>query len=63
MTDSGQKKSFGGSTMLNRRDLLKHAGMRLATGLASQRALALDTVTLPFDNGERPLCDTRRSAR
>ena len=42
--------------MLDRRELLKRAGMAaLATGLASHRALALDTVTLPFDNGERPL--------
>src|SRR3954462_4000547 len=42
--------------MLDRRELLKRAGMAaLVTGLGSQRAFALDTVTLPFDNGERPL--------
>src|ERR1700744_5737599 len=41
--------------MLDRRDLMRRAGMAaLATGFASTRALA-DTVTLPFDNGERPL--------
>ena len=35
---------------------MKRAGMAaLATGLGSARAFALDTVTLPFDNGERPL--------
>ena len=42
--------------MLDRRELMKRAGMAaLATGLGSSRALALDSVTLPFDNGERPL--------
>ncbi len=46
--------------MLDRRELMKRAGMAaLLTGLgsqlSSQRAFALDTVTLPFDNGERPL--------
>ncbi|HLZ03150.1 MAG TPA: molybdopterin-dependent oxidoreductase [Bradyrhizobium sp.] len=42
--------------MLDRRELMKRAGMAaLATGFASTRALALDTVTLPFENGERPL--------
>ncbi|HKU05764.1 MAG TPA: molybdopterin-dependent oxidoreductase [Bradyrhizobium sp.] len=41
--------------MLDRRELMKRAGVAaLATGFASTRALA-DTVTLPFDNGERPL--------
>jgi DMSO/TMAO reductase YedYZ molybdopterin-dependent catalytic subunit len=35
---------------------MKRAGMvALATGFGSFRALALDTVTLPFENGERPL--------
>jgi sulfite dehydrogenase len=35
---------------------MKGAGLAvLATGLAPARALALDTVTLPFENGERPL--------
>ena len=42
--------------MLDRRELMKRAGMAaLATGFGSTRAFALDTVTLPFDNGERPL--------
>src|ERR1700732_4462470 len=42
--------------MLDRRQVMKRAGMAaLATGFGSLKALALDTVTLPFDNGERPL--------
>jgi DMSO/TMAO reductase YedYZ molybdopterin-dependent catalytic subunit len=45
--------------MLDRREMMKRAGMAaLATGFSSAgfgKALALDTVTLPFDNGERPL--------
>ncbi|MCA6101319.1 SorA family sulfite dehydrogenase catalytic subunit [Bradyrhizobium australafricanum] len=42
--------------MLDRRDLMKRAGLAaLVTGLGSRGALALDTVTLPFGNGERPL--------
>src|ERR1700712_2691553 len=42
--------------MLDRREMMKRAGMvALATGLGSFKALALDTVTLPFENGERPL--------
>ena len=42
--------------MLDRRELMKRAGITaLVTGLGSPRAFALDTVTLPFDNGERPL--------
>ena len=42
--------------MLDRRDLMKRAGLAaLVTGLGSRSAFALDTVTLPFDNGERPL--------
>jgi sulfite dehydrogenase (cytochrome) subunit A len=42
--------------MLDRRELMKRAGIAaLATGFGSARALALETVTLPFDNGERPL--------
>ncbi len=41
--------------MLDRRELLKRAGMAaLATGLGARGAFA-ETVTLPFDNGERPL--------
>jgi DMSO/TMAO reductase YedYZ molybdopterin-dependent catalytic subunit len=36
--------------------MMKRAGMAaLATGFGSIKALALDTVTLPFGNGERPL--------
>jgi len=52
------KKCFGGSPMLDRREMMKRAGMAAlgaATGLGSVKALALDTVTLPFDNGERLL--------
>jgi sulfite dehydrogenase (cytochrome) subunit A len=50
------KRSFGGSLMLDRRELMKRAGMAaLATGVTSGKAFALDTVTLPFGNGERPL--------
>ncbi|OLK90871.1 molybdopterin-dependent oxidoreductase, partial [Xanthomonas oryzae] len=42
--------------MLDRRDLMRRAGLAaLVTGQGSRGALALDTVTLPFDNGERPL--------
>jgi sulfite dehydrogenase len=42
--------------MLDRRQLMKQAGLAaVATGFGSFSALALDTVTLPFDNGERPL--------
>src|SRR5256886_8416470 len=41
--------------MLDRRELMMRAGTAvLVTGLGSARALALDSVTLPFDNGERP---------
>ena len=42
--------------MFDRRDLLKGAGLAtIAAALNSTKALALDTVTLPFANGERPL--------
>ena len=42
--------------MLDRRELMKRAGLAaLVTGLGSAKAFALDSVTLPFDNGERPL--------
>ena len=42
--------------MLDRRELMKRAGIAvLATGFGSLKALALDAVTLPFENGERPL--------
>jgi sulfite dehydrogenase (cytochrome) subunit A len=46
--------------MLDRRQMMKHVGGGLATlattaALGSAKAFALDTVTLPFDNGPRPL--------
>src|SRR5258705_11625408 len=42
--------------MLDRREMMTRAGMAaLAAGFGSAKAFALDTVTLPFDNGERPL--------
>src|SRR3982074_1988263 len=42
--------------MLDRREIMKRAGVvALATGFGSFKAFAVDTVTLPFDNGERPL--------
>ncbi len=42
--------------MLDRREMMKRAGMAaLATGFGSVRAFALDAVTLPIGNGERPL--------
>ncbi len=46
--------------MLDRRDLIRRAGLTALAGLgggslAPLRALAGDTATLPFGNGERPL--------
>src|SRR3954447_936969 len=42
--------------MLDRREMMKRAGLAaLATGVGSSRRLALQSTTLPFDNGERPL--------
>src|SRR5947209_18706300 len=44
--------------MFDRRELMKRAGLAAlgaAAGLNSIKAFALDTVKLPFDNGERPL--------
>jgi sulfite dehydrogenase len=42
--------------MIDRRELIKRAGMAaLVTGFSSPRAFALESVTLPFENGERPL--------
>jgi len=42
--------------MIDRREIMKRAGLAaLATSFGSATAFALDTVTLPFDNGERPL--------
>src|SRR4051794_24966516 len=51
-----QRKAPGGDWMFDRRDLLKGAGLAaVAATLKPTKALALDTVTLPFANGERPL--------
>src|SRR5580765_2349442 len=53
---ASQRKAPGGDDMFDRRDLLKGAGLAALAGtLNSTKALALDTVTLPFANGERPL--------
>ena len=53
---AGPKKMLRGETMIDRRDLLKGAGLTvLASSLGAPAARALDTVTLPFANGERPL--------
>jgi len=42
--------------MIDRREWIRRAGLAaLASGLAPVKALGLDRVTLPFDNGERPL--------
>jgi sulfite dehydrogenase len=43
--------------MLDRREMLKRisAGLTLSIGLTPFKALALDSATMPFDNGERPL--------
>ena len=43
--------------MLDRREMLKHigAGLTFSIGLTPFKALALDSVTMPFDSGERPL--------
>src|SRR5438445_2826769 len=56
MMTASQRKAPGGDHMFDRRDLLKGAGFAAtAAALNSTKALALDTVTLPFANGERPL--------
>src|SRR3982751_2864902 len=42
--------------MLDRRDMMKRAGVAaLATGFGSSKLLALQSTTLPIGNGERPL--------
>src|SRR6266853_5478591 len=46
--------------MLDRRNLIKRAGAGVlalgsGVGFGALEALALDTVTMPFENGERPL--------
>src|SRR3954468_10709734 len=50
----------GTSFMLDRRHLIKRAGAGVlalgsGVGLGTLEALALDTVTMPFENGVRPL--------
>src|SRR5579871_3540591 len=56
MTGIKRKKLRRKPEMLDRRELMKRAGMAaVATGFGSFKAFAGDTVTLPFDNGERPL--------
>ena len=53
---TGPTETLRGKYMLDRREWIKRAGMAaLVTGLGPRGALAFDTVTLPFDNGERPL--------
>ncbi|MBV8700248.1 MAG: molybdopterin-dependent oxidoreductase, partial [Bradyrhizobium sp.] len=41
--------------MLSRRDLIRQAGLAAAATTFGPLAALADTVTLPFDNGERPL--------
>ncbi|CCD88461.1 Sulfite:cytochrome c oxidoreductase subunit A [Bradyrhizobium sp. ORS 285] len=56
MMTSGENVHSGGSCMIDRRDLLKGAGLAALLGsFGASRALAEDIVTLPFANGERPL--------
>jgi sulfite dehydrogenase (cytochrome) subunit A len=57
MTSRGERAAERpGETMLDRRELLKRAGLAaIATGLGPSRAFALDWERLPFDNGKRPL--------
>jgi sulfite dehydrogenase len=55
---TGFDKTLRRKPMFDRREIIKRAGVAAlgaATGLNSVRAFALDSVTLPFDNGERPL--------
>ena len=53
--------------MMNRRTILQGGAALLAgwwlIGGSSLASFAAETVTLPFDNGERPLVNIRRSAR
>jgi sulfite dehydrogenase (cytochrome) subunit A len=54
--ETRRDQSFGGSAMLDRREMMKTAAMAaLATGFGSSKVLAEQTVTLPIGNGERPL--------
>src|ERR1700719_1873375 len=52
-------ETSGEANMLDRREMMKRAGVAAlaagSSGFGSFKALALDTATLPFDNGERPL--------
>ena len=44
--------------MITRRNVLRGASALLTTGAlgaSSARSFAADTITLPFENGERPL--------
>src|SRR6187399_2208273 len=53
---TGPTETLLGKYMHDRREWIKRAGMAaLVTGLGPRGALAFDTVTLPFDNGKRPL--------
>lgn len=56
---TGLRKTLRRKPMLDRREMMKRVGAGLAAlgaaGLDPVTAFALDTVTLPFDNGERPL--------
>src|SRR5436305_13741997 len=50
------KGGRGGSTRLDRREIMKRAGSAArATGFGSSSGWALETMTLPIGNGERPL--------
>src|SRR6478736_7117995 len=54
--DRRRNKALRGEAMMDRRDLLKAAGLvAFAAGFGATKALAADTVSLPFANGERPL--------
>ena len=57
--DDGHDRKASEEAMLDRREIVKRVGAGLAlgatTGLNPFKAFALDSVTLPFDNGERPL--------
>lgn len=49
-------RSFGGSHARQTKNAESiGAGLTLSIGLTPFKALALDSVTMPFDNGERPL--------
>ena len=55
----GRAATVGRITVIDRRSLMRSGAMLAAFGaastLSSRFAFAADTVTLPFDNGERPL--------